>query len=169
MALDLTGFGAIRGRLQCDECRLCYNSLRNTRPKSAFLRVGCAWEGGKWATFQYQHRSFSPKTVETSCSGLAHDTLHIRETGHRVLLTPLSFYSLPENTIMPWPPLSGAKVCIVTLCRDFLITGFKYAGREISRHRCGSRCCGAHKKIRNPDRRCLPMPLVQGSPFRAKG
>jgi len=108
-ALDLTGFGANFAAAAVDECRHCYTHEEYEAKVSCFARGFALWEGGKWAGHFKPAPFIQPKTVN-ELSGLANDTLHIRETGIGPA-TPAEFYRFAENTIMPVASLlSGAKV-----------------------------------------------------------
>lgn len=108
-AIDLTGFGANFASAAVDECRHCYTREEYDAKVSCFARGFALWEGGKYAGHFKPAPFKEPKTVN-ELSGLANETLHIRETGIRAA-TPAEFYRFAENAIMPVASLlAGTKV-----------------------------------------------------------
>lgn len=67
------------------------------------------WEGGRWAG-HFKPMPFTPPKTVNQLSGLADDTLHIRESAIGPA-TPAEFYRFGEHAIMPVASLlSGARV-----------------------------------------------------------
>ncbi|AKI01393.1 Glycosyltransferase like family 2 [Hoeflea sp. IMCC20628] len=107
--INQTGFGANFALAAMDECKYCHTQAEYDAKDSSFSRGFALWEDGKWAGY-FKPAPFKPPKTVNQLSGLANDTLHIRETGIGPS-TPAEFYRFGEHAIMPVSSLlSGARV-----------------------------------------------------------
>jgi len=107
--INQSGFGANFARAAMDECKYCHTQAEYDAKVRCFSRGFALWEGGRWAG-SFKPASFTPPKTVNQLSGLANDTLHIRETGIGPV-TPAEFYRFGENAIMPVEQLlSGTRV-----------------------------------------------------------
>lgn len=107
--VDQTGVGANFAKAAMDECRYCSTREEYDAKVGCFTRGFAVWQAGRWAG-HFKPAPFKPPKTVNRLSGLANDTLHIREAGITPA-TPAEFYRFGENAIVPLEAfLSGAKV-----------------------------------------------------------